>query len=56
MGKRVSRCDEPVRLGELQGLVPLMGQGHAAMPINDNAAQQILSILALQLIHAFFAL
>ena len=42
--------------GNLRGLRGHWGYGHEAMPINDNYAQHILSILALQHIHAFFAL
>ena len=44
-----NRCGEPVRLGERQGPVPLMGYGHEVICMNDNHLQQILSILACNL-------
>jgi hypothetical protein len=50
MGWPANRCGEAVRLGERQGPVPLMGYGHEVMRMNDNYLQQILSILACNLV------
>jgi hypothetical protein len=49
MGWPANRCGGPVRLGERQGPLPVMGYGHQAMCTNDNYLQHILFILVCNL-------